>query len=171
VGAAQSIGPDTESRGPRLPTASTGPNQPATPGGPVPSSAPAASPATSATTAPAVTFESETPSGVGGADLPPDQLQGAPGEVTDPAPAVPTPAKARRPSGVLGMTGSATRTMLMMAGVIMLLGALIIAFGESMTRARGPLPRHTVAAAWGESVPLAPSKREKARRRAGIRPS
>lgn len=120
---------------------------------------------------------------VGGADYAPELTQPAAAEPTTttmaavPVPVaeseqatrrLPAPGGTRGPSGVLGVTGSATRTLLMLAGVALLLGALAVAFGGSLTPAAARAPQRTVAADWGPTVPLAPGKRQRARRRAGI---
>ncbi|MGH8998048.1 MAG: hypothetical protein ACRDY7_01500 [Acidimicrobiia bacterium] len=88
---------------------------------------------------------------------------GLPGSVTVPG---------APPREGLSATGSATRTLLMMAGVALLLGALALAFsGPREQRTPAPAgvsgaPRPQISASSG--LRLNPTSREAARRRAGI---
>lgn len=88
----------------------------------------------------------------------------------------------RRPSSQLGMTGSATRTLLFLAGIALLLGAIAVALGEPGPRraaratAAGPEAakakpkartrrlRRTIPG-WESGVPLAPTRRATTRAR------
>lgn len=90
----------------------------------------------------------------------------------------------RRPSGQLGMTGSATRTLLFLAGIALLLGAIAVALGEpgplrtARATATGPETanaktkhkartrrlRRTIPG-WESGVPLAPTRRAAKRAR------
>jgi hypothetical protein len=60
----------------------------------------------------------------------------------------------------LGVTGDATRRLIILGGVAMLIGAVVIAF----TGREEPAPLPTSES----GVPLNPGKRELARRRAGV---
>jgi hypothetical protein len=83
----------------------------------------------------------------------------------------------RRPAGQLGMTGSATRTLLFLAGVALLLGAVAVALGEpgplrtarATASAKGPKARsrrlRRSIPGWESGVPLAPTRRAATRAR------
>ena len=82
----------------------------------------------------------------------------------------------RRPAGQLGMTGSATRTLLFLAGIALLLGAVAVALGEpgplrtahaaasAKPKARTRKLRRTIPG-WESGVPLAPTRRAAKRSR------
>jgi hypothetical protein len=87
-----------------------------------------------------------------------------------------SPAPARR-SQRLGETGDGTRRLIILGGVALLIGAVVVAFtgrDEPQTRAvaagppRGGAVRRRELDGWEDGVPLAPGKRELARRRAGL---
>ncbi|MGH9037755.1 MAG: hypothetical protein ACRD0O_18505 [Acidimicrobiia bacterium] len=113
-----------------------------------------------------------------GPQLPPWDTQATTPESENPrqaagAAAAPT----RRPSGQLSMTGSATRTLLFLAGVALLLGAVAVALGEpgplrtahaaartKTPKARTRKLRRTIPG-WESGVPLAPTRRAAKRSR------
>ena len=96
------------------------------------------------------------------------------GTVTDRGGTSPGPA---RQSNKLGETGDGTRRLIILGGVALLIGAVVVAFTgrdepkpvaatPAPVRRRGR-PRRELDG-WEEGVPLAPGKRELARRRAGL---
>jgi hypothetical protein len=94
-----------------------------------------------------------------------------------------SPAPTRR-NGQLGETGDATRRLIILGGVALLVGAVVVAFtgrdeprpataGGLGSALATPAPRRRTRRArradgWENGVPLNPTKRELARRRAGI---
>ncbi|HYT39874.1 MAG TPA: hypothetical protein VEN99_10205, partial [Acidimicrobiia bacterium] len=93
-----------------------------------------------------------------------------------------TPAPARH-GNQLGQTGDGTRRLVILGGVALLVGAVVIAFtgrDEPLPAAVGPAAigvrsagrrrdrRRREIDGWEDGVPLAPGKRELARRRAGV---
>jgi hypothetical protein len=102
-----------------------------------------------------------------------------PGPPRQPAPPPTTGAPPSLQAGrQLGATGSATRSLIVLAGVALLLGAVAVAYGEpavgngvvgepSPVR-RGRRVRRTIPG-WESGVPLAPDRRDRVRRRAGRR--
>jgi hypothetical protein len=98
------------------------------------------------------------------------------GTETDPG-VTPGPA---RSSKQLGQTGDGTRRLILLGGVAMLLGAVVIAFtGRDAPRpvavgatSVGPARRRSRSRreihGWEDGIPIAPTKRELARRRLGI---
>jgi hypothetical protein len=91
-----------------------------------------------------------------------------------------TPAPARR-SARLGETGDGTGRLIILGGVALLVGAVVVAFtGRDEPRPTasgaapaGPAARRRRRRAWGidgweDGVPLNPSRREQARRKAGV---
>ena len=93
-----------------------------------------------------------------------------------------------RGSNRLGDTGDGTRRLIILGGVALLIGAVIVAFtgrdepppvrtpavGAVRRRRAKPsgdhprTPRRREIDGWEDGVPLAPAKRELARRRAGV---
>jgi hypothetical protein len=179
---------DTVSRGPKSPVVPPG-QPPAAPvtsttvSNPVPP-APVANPLprtpVTALSGPApnpVTLDAVQEAPPVGPPLPPWETE-TPAESENPRPAAGSVAETptRRPSGQLSMTGSHTRTLLFLAGVALLLGAVAVALGEP-----GPLRTARVAASarpkartrklrrtipgWESGVPLAPTRRAAKRAR------
>jgi hypothetical protein len=179
---------DTVSRGPKSPVVPPG-QPPAAPvtsttvSNPVPP-APVANPLprtpVTALSGPApnpVTLDAVQEAPPVGPPLPPWETE-TPAESENPRPAAGSAAETptRRPSGQLSMTGSHTRTLLFLAGVALLLGAVAVALGEP-----GPLRTARVAASakpkartrklrrtipgWESGVPLAPTRRAAKRAR------
>ncbi|HLF40296.1 MAG TPA: hypothetical protein VI854_02360, partial [Acidimicrobiia bacterium] len=80
----------------------------------------------------------------------------------------PAPAPRRTTGRQLGLTGATNRSLLLLAGVALLLGALAVAFGDGPLRVVpiGGTARHRRRpAGWESGVPLAPDRREAVRRR------
>jgi hypothetical protein len=110
-----------------------------------------------------------------GPPVPPWETQTTATESENARPAAETPT--RRRSSQLGMTGSATRTLLFLAGIALLLGALAVALGEpgplrtahatagaKAPKARTRRLRRTIQG-WESGVPLAPTQRAAKRAR------
>lgn len=193
--AAAQVGPttsttlnDTVSRGPKSPV--TPPGQPpaapvtsTTVANPVPPARVAdplpRTPATALSVPPPnpVTLDAVQEAPPVGPPLPPWETE-TPAESENPRPAAGGAAETptRRPSGQLSMTGSATRTLLFLAGVALLLGAVAVALGEPgpiraarasagvKPKARTRKLRRTIPG-WESGVPLAPTRRAAKRAR------
>jgi len=151
---------------------------------PAPAVAPPAQPVAPAGLTPAQntpTTTGTTPRSAAGAVV----IEGPPADVTpgpqrQPAPATQKVAgrTAQQAGRQLGATGSATRSLVILAGIALLLGAVAVAYGEpavlqAVAGERPPVRRgrrvRRTLPGWESGVPLAPTRREKARRRASRR--
>lgn len=117
-----------------------------------------------------------------GPPLPPWEAEATVPEAERPRPAAgeATETPTRRRAGQLSMTGSATRTLLFLAGVALLLGSVAVALGEpGPVRAARAMARETTGTkvkartrrlrrtipGWESGVPLAPTRRAAKRAR------
>ncbi len=108
-----------------------------------------------------------------------DAVVGEIGQDTGPQPGPASEPAAKRPARALSRTGASTSSLLVLAGVTLLLGALAVAFrepnavpvtagrgtGTNMVGGRRSRRAPRTIPGWESGVPLAPERRERVRRR------